>query len=385
MIPNHLLCSGCRFFQIIGTGYVGVRPEISRHDGASMRLGKISENVLKRSVLKKIQTHRKEVISGAGIGEDCAILVSREGYETVLSTTPVTAPAEKISTYAIAMALNNIAAAGAEPVGVMLSVLLPEETEESDLQHIMEQAQVVCSECGAEILGGHTEVTPVVPVPVMTVSGVGRREAARAGSLRGIKANQDIVVSKWIGLEGTSRLAVKYREKLCTRYPARMIDEAAAYDKYLSVIPEAATAVKSGVCGMHDVSRGGIFGALWELAQRAGVGLEIDLKKIPVKQETIEICEFFELNPYELLSGGCLIMVTESGQILEDALKREGIPAAVIGRTTNGNGRLIYNEDEKRYLDRPKMDQMYSVYLRMEENKNHERRIIGDRGKEQPY
>ena len=123
----------------------------------------------------------------------------------------------------------------------------------------------------------------------------------------------------------------------------------------------------------------------WELAQRAGVGLEIDLKKIPVKQETIEICEFFELNPYELLSGGCLIMVTESGQILEDALKREGIPAAVIGRTTDGNGRLIYNEDEKRYLDRPKMDQMYSVYLRMEENKNHERRIIGDRGKEQPY
>ena len=192
-------------------------------------------------------------------------------------------------------------------------------------------------------------------------------------------------ICKWIGLEGTSRLAVKYREKLCTRYPARMIDEAAAYDKYLSVIPEAATAVKSGVCGMHDVSRGGIFGALWELAQRAGVGLEIDLKKIPVKQETIEICEFFELNPYELLSGGCLIMVTESGQILEDALKREGIPAAVIGRTTDGNGRLIYNEDEKRYLDRPKMDQMYSVYLRMEENKNHERRIIGDRGKEQPY
>ena len=78
-------------------------------------------------------------------------------------------------------------------------------------------------------------------------------------------------------------------------------------------------------------------------------------------------------------------MLTESGQILEVALKREGIPAAVIGRTTDGNGRLIYNEDEKRYLDRPKMDQMYSVYLRMEENKNHERRIIGDRGKEQPY
>ena len=328
---------------------------------AVMRKGKISENVLKRSVLRKIQTHREDVINGAGIGEDCAILASCEGYETVLSTTPVTAPVAKISTYAITMALNNIAVAGAEPTGVMLSLMLPEEIEERDLQHIMEQAQAVCSACGAEILGGHTEVTPVVSAPVMTVSGVGRREAARAGSLRGIRANQDIVVSKWIGLEGTARLAAEYREKLCIRYPARMIDEAASYDKYLSVIPEAATAMKSGVCGMHDVSRGGIFGALWELAQRAGVGLEIDLKKIPVKQETVEICEFFELNPYELLSGGCLIMVTGSGQALADLLEGEGIPAAVIGRTTDGNDRVVCNEDEKRYLERPKMDQIYCV------------------------
>ncbi len=198
----------------------------------------------------------------------------------------------------------------------------------------------------------------------MTVTGVGKRETARAGSLRGIREEQDIVVSKWIGLEGTARLASRYRQQLCTRYPVRMIDEAAGYDRYLSVIPEAATAVKSGVCGMHDVSRGGIFGALWELAQRAGVGLEIDLKKIPLKQETVEICEFLELNPYELLSGGCLLMVTDNGQALTDALTREGIPAAVIGRTTAGKDRVIYNEDEKRYLDKPKADQIYALALR---------------------
>ena len=337
-----------------------------------MRHGKISENVLRRSVLKYIKAHRDEVVSGAAVGEDCAILapftqgdrVETDGegkYETVLSTSPVTAPKEKISTYAIHMALNNVAAAGAQPVGVMLAILLPEETEEQELQLMMEQAERTCDACGVQILGGHTEVTPAVAGPVMTVTGVGKREAARGGILRGIKAGQDIVASKWIGLEGTARLASQYREQLCTRYPVRMIDEAAAYDRYLSVIPEAATAVKSGVCGMHDVSRGGIFGALWELAQRAGVGLEIDLKKIPVKQETIEICEFFELNPYELLSGGCLLMVTDNGQALVDVLAREGIPAAVIGRTTAGKDRVIYNEGEKRYLDRAKMDQMYMV------------------------
>ena len=324
---------------------------------------------MKRSVLKKIKTHRKEVINGAAIGTDCAVLSFGEGYDIVLSTTPVTAPAEDIGTYAIPMALNNIAAAGAEPVGVMLSVLLPEQTEETTLQQMMEQAQDICHRCGAEIIGGHTEVTPTVGEPIITVTGVGKLDSTQAGVLRGIEADQDIVISKWIGLEGTIRLARGRKDELCTRYPVRMVEEAAAYDRYLSIIPEAATAMKSGVCGMHDVSRGGVFGALWELSERAGVGLEIDLKKIPVKQETIEICEFFGLNPYELLSGGCLIMTVKDGSALVEALEREDIPAVVVGRTTKSNDRVIYNEDEKRYLDRPKTDQIYCLQETDQETK----------------
>ncbi len=326
-----------------------------------MRKGKISENVLKRSVLKKIRTHRDEVTSGAGVGTDCAVLTFGEGYDTVISTTPVTAPTEDISTYAIPMSLNNIAAAGAEPVGVMLAVVLPEKTEESELQTMMERAEEVCRLNNVEIIGGHTEVLPAITEPIMTVTGVGKRRGRATDLLRGVKPGQDIVISKWIGIEGTIRLAKGRRKELCMRYPAAMIEKAVSYDRYLSVIPEAATAMKSGVCGMHDVSRGGIFGALWELAEEAGVGLEIDLKKIPVKQETIEICEFFELNPYELLSGGCLIMTADNGENLVAALKREGIPSVIVGRTTDRNDRVIYNEDEKRYLDRPKTDQIYKV------------------------
>lgn len=324
-----------------------------------MRLGKLSENALKRSVLKKIQVNRKETINGAGIGKDCAILALGDGYETVLSTTPVVAPYNDLSRYAIIGALNNIAVAGAEPVGVMLNLLLPEKTEEKELQTVMAQAQEMCSRYGVDIVGGHTEITDVVKEPVMTVVGVGKKEAARAVFPQKIGADMDIVVSKWIGLEATVRLAGEHKEELCSRYPVRMIEEAAGFDKYLSVIPEAATAVKSGVCGMHDVSRGGIFGALWEMASGAGVGLEIDMKKIPVKQETIEICEFIECNPYEIMSGGCLIMVTEDGNGLVNALAKEEIPAVIIGRTTSGNDRVLYLDEEKRYLDMPKTDQLY--------------------------
>ena len=121
---------------------------------------------------------------------------------------------------------------------------------------------------------------------------------------------QDIVLSKWIGLEGTAFLAKCNGEKLYGRYPAYLVEEAAAFDRFLSIIPEAATAMKSGVCAMHDASEGGILAALWELAEGAGVGLTIDLKKLPIRQETVEVCECLGANPYELMSGGCLIMTT---------------------------------------------------------------------------
>ncbi len=176
-----------------------------------------------------------------------------------------------------------------------------------------------------------------------------------AASTQTAGADQDIVVSKWIGLEGTARLAGENYERLRKRFPARIIEEAAAFDRYLSVIPEAATAMKSGVCGIHAVSQGGFFAGLWEMAEEAGVGLEADLRKIPVRQETIEICEVFGENPYELPSEGCLIMTAENGNALVDALLREGIPAVVVGRTTGGNDRVLYNEGRKQFLNKPRL------------------------------
>lgn len=168
-------------------------------------------------------------------------------------------------------------------------------------------------------------------------------------------ADQDIVASKWIALEGTARLAAQHRERLRERLPLRMIDEAASFDRYLSIGLEAATAMKSGVSGIYDLSQSGIFAGLWEMAQETGVGLEVDLRKIPVRQETIEICEFFGENPYELVSGGCLLMTAENGNTLVTALLQEGIRAVMIGRTTRGRERVLYNQGRKQFLNKPRL------------------------------
>lgn len=102
----------------------------------------------------------------------------------------------------------------------------------------------------------------------------------------------------------------------------------------ISVLPEAAVAVKNGVSAMHDVTEGGIFGALWEMAEASGVGLEIELKKIPLKQETVEICEFFGINPYGLISSGAMLMASSDGNRLVMELQKAKIPAAVLGKAT---------------------------------------------------
>ncbi len=339
-----------------------------------MKIGKVSENVLKRSILKQIKTKRKEVLNGAGVGEDCAILAfEKENFAA--ATQALVIENGRGVRHGVMRAVNSLAAGGAEPVGITVAFLLPETIEESEIKVLMQETDSVCSELNIQILGGHTEVTKAVSKPVITVTGVGKLMAegavCSAGRLMtevsscsaGKKpaAGLDIVVTKWVGLEGTAILAKEKEQELRTKYPSHLVEEAKGFEKYLPILPEAATAVKSGVYKMHDASEGGIFGALWELAECLGVGLEIDLKKLPIRQETIEVCEYFDLNPYELLSGGSLLLATEKGFDLVRALEKEHIPAAVVGKTTENNDRVVINEEERRFLEPRKTDEIHKV------------------------
>lgn len=326
-----------------------------------MKVGKVPENVLKRSVFKQLHTTRKEVLLGAGVGEDCAAMKLAEDEVFVISTDPITGAAKDIGALAVQITVNDLASAGAEPIGIMLTVLLPENAEEKDLKTVMAQVEEACEKNRIQVMGGHTEVTKVVNQIVISVTGVGKAKEGRVISTAGVKPGMDIIVTKWIGIEGTAILAKEKEAVLRERYSQPCIDKAKELDRYISVLSEAATAVKSGVAAMHDVTEGGIFGALWEIAEASGVGLEIDLKKIPLKQETVEICEFFGINPYELISSGSMLMAAEDGNGLVMELEKAGIPAVVIGKATDSNDRVLLNEEERRFLEPPKTDELYKA------------------------
>ena len=93
------------------------------------------------------------------------------------------------------------------------------------------------------------------------------------------------------------------------------------------------------------------------------MGLDLDMKQIPVLQETIEVCECYRLNPYLLTSAGSFLMAASDGRGLADALHKEGIAASVIGRFTSGNDKVIHNGEDVRCLDRPAPDEIYRLFL----------------------
>ena len=305
-----------------------------------MNSGKVPVNVLKRSVLRQLKNKRTEIANSAGLGADCAVFAPfskgqlvtcvQEGVVELQCENDL-AEAEREDLSVMPMrrifqkCANNLAAAGAEPVAAELVIFL---------KALMEEAEKAATDLNIQIIGGQTRVSSAVRQPIATATGYGILSEAAVTQVSAGKnlAGQDIIITKWIGLEGTADLATRNRENLLERYPAYLVEEAAAFDRYYSILPEAATAVKSGGCTMHDVSEGGVFAALWEMAEGAGVGLTIDMKKLPLRQETVEVCEFCNVNPYELRSGGSLIIASPEGTAVVEALAVEGIPAVIVGR-----------------------------------------------------
>ena len=326
-----------------------------------MKVGKISEVALSRAVFKQLKNRRDEVLFGGSIGEDCAAMKLGKGEVCVISSNPVTGAGKIQGALAVYSAVNNLVTSGAEAIGVMMTVLLPEDFKESRLVELNEQIEEVCQQLQIQVMGGHTEVTVAVNEPVFSVTAIGKVKESELLHAKNAKADQDIVMSKWIGMEGSVSIVAAKEKELLERFPKAMIDQIKKMLAGCCVNVEAALAVKSGVSAMHDISSGGIYGALYELSEAAGVGLEIDLRAIPIKQETVEICEYLGLNPYYLKSGGSMLMVCDHGQELVRLLEKEGISAAVIGRTTSENAKAVINEGEVSYLERPKADELLKV------------------------
>lgn len=174
------------------------------------------------------------------------------------------------------------------------------------------------------------------------------------------RAGQKIILTGWIGLDGMLCVLEKKREELEQKFAPAFLMQAKARGEERNVCSEEEIEEITDAF-VYPVGEGGILAALWYLAKAAGKGISLDLKKFPILQETIEICECYRLNPYQLRSEGCFLIVTDEESRVERLLAEQGIRGTVIGEIANNNDKIIQNGEDIRYIDRPAPDELAKI------------------------
>ena len=350
-----------------------------------MKSGKVSDTTLRRSILKEVQKVNQGTLSptvggGAGVVPNCHVSggLARAGEAAVFSAMQTVSGEGLATAYLAAVrAANSLAAKGAIPQSASIAITVPESMDERDLRKMHERYCEYLQKHNIKIVGGHTAVSAVVTEPVVSVQMLGavkkadsaedmsKREESAENTPETVRPDAflglDIVMTKNCGLGGTALLAGHFTGELVARYPRRFIERAAEFLPETEKNEEGYLAVADGAAYVHAAAEGGVFGALWELAEYVECGLEIDLPAIPILQETVEICEYFDVNPYQLRTEGVFLILTEHGSRLCEVLEEHGIPAAIIGKTVPGLDRAVRNGEEVRYLEPNRVEEYERV------------------------
>lgn len=320
-----------------------------------MKPGKLDNEILERLILRKFPKTRSESFGAPRIGMDCATLDFGDDL-IVTSCDPITSADWKhVGALSVHVNCNDAAAGGAEPVGLLVTLLLPTSATEDMIARIADDIETAAKAANVDILGGHTEVTDAV-TRVVTCTTV-LAKTPREKVLTGARPNDAIVMTKWAGLEGTMLIATDFSDRLSS-LPPSLLASARALSKHLSVVPESRVALQNGAHAMHDVTEGGVLGAIWELAAQSHCGAVADRSAIPVLAETKAITDALGLDPYRLMASGSMLIACPDGEAMVRALNDAGISAAVIGRITDAG--FAFSDGSP--LDPPGADELYRLF-----------------------
>ena len=339
-----------------------------------LETGKLDSELLKKIVFGKITYRSEDVSVRPGIGEDCAVMDFGD-HDCIMSTDPISSAVSDIGRLAIHITCNDIASNGVQPLGIMLAVMLPEGTTEEDVDHIMGQAAQTAAEVKVEIIGGHTEITPAVKQPVIVSTAIGKALKGVSQSGNDMVPGDFIMMTKAVGLEGSGIIASDYEEQLSSVLSAKELARAKSFLELVSVVPEGIAAGSIGTHGMHDITEGGILGAVWEMCQISGRGAQVWEHEIPIEPETVKICDHYEIDPLRLISSGSMVIIVpkEKKEQMEKAMAEAGVACSIIGRIEEADFgiRLLKDgapeagapdsSEELVEIDPPYMDELYKV------------------------
>jgi hydrogenase expression/formation protein HypE len=326
---------------------------------ARLPIGKVPPDLLDTLVYPHLGARRRDVLVHAQLGEDCAVIEFGD-EAAVLTTDPITGAGPDLGWYAVFVATNDLAAAGADPVALVVTLLLAPHHAAEDLRRVMRDASAAAAQLGVEIAGGHSEVTGGIDRTIIVVTALGRVRRDRVLRSGGARPGDALLLTKGAGIEGTSILASALDERLRPVLGDAALARAYGYRDRISVLPEARAAADAGATAMHDVTEGGVLGAAYEIAAASGIGVHLDANRVPVLPETAAICDALGIDPLRLIGSGALLVATPDPRQTAAAIGGVGILAAEIGRFVP-SGRLVTRGGVATPLVAPAGDELWRI------------------------
>lgn len=326
-----------------------------------MKVGKLSIDKLEDLVLKNIEVENKNIETVGKIGEDCSSIILDDKI-IYLTSDPITGTSKGIGKLAININSNDIATEGIKPLGVMLTILLPPTTKEEELAELMIEAQNEAKKVGVTILGGHTEVTDAVNKIIVSVTAIGIDKKDERVKKDKIKAEDVLIITKGVGIEGTGIISYEKEDELKNILTKEELEKGKNFLEKTSVVKDGIVA-KKYVKRMHDITEGGLLGAVWELSSLYKLGVKIYKERIYIDKITSKISNYYNIDPLRLISSGSMLMICEKKNVEELMMKlrENNIESYVIGELTEDLEKVLIENGEKKKITPPDSDELYKV------------------------
>lgn len=334
-------------------------------------LGKVDREFFDERIYPRLGADRDDVAVGPKHGVDFGLL-DLDGTAVVVATDPLSVLPQlgfdRAGRFALHVVLSDVAVSGLLPTHLAVSFTLPPEMTDEQFAELWAAVDDECSSLGISIVTGHTAryggvdyswVGGATAMAVGDPDDVVRPDGARPGD--------KVLVTKGPAVETTGLLTTLFPDQF--DLPDGVLSAAQSRLDETRTVRDAVTAAAAGpVTAMHDATEGGLFGALDEVAESAGVRLDVDTESIPVRPGVREVCEYLDIDPWLSTSSGTLVM-TVGADGVDDVVAEvaaRGTPVAVVGDVTAGDvsdGDGVYLDGER--LEHPGVDPSWEAYERL--------------------
>jgi hydrogenase maturation factor len=269
-------------------------------------VGKLPAGLL-RELLAVGPSLPPEVRLGPAVGEDaCAIEVA--AGVLVVATDPITFTGRRVGAHAAVINANDVAVMGVRPRWFLATVLLPEGTSAGEVRDLFHETREALGRLDAALVGGHTEVTPIVSQPVVVGVFLGLSEEGNVVQSGGLEDGDVVLQVGPAPVEGAAVLAMEAADRLEALDAAVVVSASRALeDPGISVVDPALRAAELGARAMHDPTEGGLATGLIELAEASGTGLVVDEEAVLWFEPGRVICDALGADPWGTLASGSLL------------------------------------------------------------------------------